>query len=137
MFDREILMDSLQKIRKAIETIVERAAVVSDPNELLTSPGGMMRLDAISIVSFNYFFSLLFFSFNSFLYLCSAKPKTLSIMETIGNIKIRSREEIIAWLNRGKEIKERRMHEARQKWEERQQSKKVAAQSGFYDLEWI
>ena len=58
-------------------------------------------------------------------------------MEAIGNIKIRSREEIIAWFNRGKEIKERRMHEARQKWEERQRSKKVAAQSGFYDLEWI
>ena len=45
MYDREIVMDSLQKIRKAIETILERAAVVSDPNELLTSPGGMMRLD--------------------------------------------------------------------------------------------
>ena len=47
MFDREIVMDSLRNIRMAIETILERAAVVSDPNELLTSPGGMMRLDAI------------------------------------------------------------------------------------------
>ena len=47
MFDREIVMDSLRKIRMAIETILERSAVVSDPNELLTSPGGMMRLDAI------------------------------------------------------------------------------------------
>ena len=47
MFDREIVMDSLRKIRMAIETILERAAVVNDPNELLTSPGGMMRLDAI------------------------------------------------------------------------------------------
>ena len=47
MFDRELVMDSLRKIRIAIETILERAAVVSDPNELLTSPGGMMRLDAI------------------------------------------------------------------------------------------
>ena len=47
MFDREIVMDSLRKIRTAIETILERAAVVNDPNELLTSPGGMMRLDAI------------------------------------------------------------------------------------------
>lgn len=47
MFDREIVMDSLQKIRMAIETILERSAVVSDPNELLTSPGSMMRLDAI------------------------------------------------------------------------------------------
>jgi len=47
MFDREIVMDSLRKIRIAIETILERAAVVSDPNELLTFPSGMMRLDAI------------------------------------------------------------------------------------------
>jgi len=47
MYDREIVMDSLRKIRIAIETILERAAVVSDPNELLISPGGMMRLDAI------------------------------------------------------------------------------------------
>ena len=47
MFDREIVMDSLLKIRKAIETILERSAVVSDPNELLSSPSGMMRLDAI------------------------------------------------------------------------------------------
>lgn len=47
MYDREIVMDSLQKISKAIETILERAAVVTDPNALLCSPGGMMRLDAI------------------------------------------------------------------------------------------
>ena len=51
MFDREIVMDSLRKIRLAIETIMERANVVSDPNELLTSPGGMMRLDAICMTA--------------------------------------------------------------------------------------
>jgi hypothetical protein len=47
MFDREIVMDSLRKIRMAIGTILERSAVVNDPNELLTSPDGMMRLNAI------------------------------------------------------------------------------------------
>jgi len=47
MFDHEIVMDCLRKISKAIETILERSAVVSAPNELLKSPGGMMRLDAI------------------------------------------------------------------------------------------
>ena len=47
MYDREIVMDSLQKIRKAIETILERASVVTNANDLLCSPGGMMRLDAI------------------------------------------------------------------------------------------
>lgn len=35
MFDREIVMDCLQKISKAIDTILERAAVVTDPNDLL------------------------------------------------------------------------------------------------------
>ena len=48
-----------------------------------------------------------------------------------------SREDFIALFARGREIKERRMREARQKWEARQQQKKVAAQSGYYDLEWV
>ena len=47
MFDSEIELDSLQKIRKALETIIERASVVDDPNVFLRSPGGMLRLDAI------------------------------------------------------------------------------------------
>ena len=47
MFDREIVMDSLQKISKAIKTILERASVVTNANDLLCLPGGMMRLDAI------------------------------------------------------------------------------------------
>ena len=47
MYDNEILIDSLQKIRNVIETIEDRFAVVSSPDELLSSPGGMMRLDAI------------------------------------------------------------------------------------------
>ena len=47
MFDYEIAMDSLQKIRSATTTIMERASVVSTPNDFLCSPGGMLRLDAI------------------------------------------------------------------------------------------
>lgn len=47
MFDSEIELDSLHKIRKALETIIERASVVDDPNDFLCSPGGMLRLDAI------------------------------------------------------------------------------------------
>ena len=47
MFDYEIAMDSLQKIRHAITTIQERAAVVSTSNDFLCSPSGMLRLDAI------------------------------------------------------------------------------------------
>ena len=47
MFDRELVMDSLQKISKAIDTIIERASIVNDPDELLQSSSGMLRLDAI------------------------------------------------------------------------------------------
>jgi uncharacterized protein with HEPN domain len=47
MFDREIVMDSLNKISKAIDTIMERASVVGDIDELPFSQDGMMRLDAI------------------------------------------------------------------------------------------
>ena len=47
MFDKEIVLYSLQQIKTAIETILERAAVVKDPNDFLCSPGGMLRLDAI------------------------------------------------------------------------------------------
>lgn len=47
MFDKEIAVDSLYKISNAIDTIQERASVVSDLDELLSSPDGVMRLDAI------------------------------------------------------------------------------------------
>ena len=47
MFDQEIVMDSLLKIRKAIETIEERSAVISDLNALLCTPNGMMRIAVI------------------------------------------------------------------------------------------
>ena len=47
MFDRKIARDILQKISFAIDTIIERMSVFSNPNELLCSPGGVMRFDAI------------------------------------------------------------------------------------------
>ena len=47
MFDKEIAVDSLVKIRTVIETIVERTASVDNPNVFLCSPDGMLRLDAI------------------------------------------------------------------------------------------
>lgn len=47
MFDKEIALDSLVKIRTVIETIVERTASVDNPNDFLCSPDGMLRLDAI------------------------------------------------------------------------------------------
>ena len=47
MFDKEIVIDSLQKIKAMLDLIVERASVVDTPNDFLCSPGGMMRLDAM------------------------------------------------------------------------------------------
>ena len=44
MFDRELVLDSLINIRTAIDTILERTAVVSNPDEFLHSQDGMMRL---------------------------------------------------------------------------------------------
>lgn len=38
MFDREIVMDSLNKINKAIDTIIERASVVGDLDEVTSFP---------------------------------------------------------------------------------------------------
>lgn len=46
-------------------------------------------------------------------------------------------EDFVALLARGREIKARRMQEARQKWEIRQRQKESAAKSGYYDLEWV
>lgn len=48
-----------------------------------------------------------------------------------------SKEDILALFARGREIKERRTREARQKWEARQRQKESAAKSGYYDLEWV
>ena len=47
MCDKELVIDSLQKIKAMLDLITERAAVVSTPNDFLCSPGGMLRLDAI------------------------------------------------------------------------------------------
>lgn len=47
MFDKEIVIDSLQKIKSMIALIIERSSVVDTPNDFLCSSDGMMRLDAI------------------------------------------------------------------------------------------
>ena len=55
-----------------------------------------------------------------------------------GNEPIRkfTREDILALLARGREIKERRQKEAEEWYAERQRRKKEAAESGYYDIEW-
>lgn len=47
-----------------------------------------------------------------------------------------TREEFLALIERGRQIKEKRQKEAEAKYEERQRSKKEAAESGYYDIEW-
>jgi len=47
MFDYEIVMDSLTKISKAIDTIIERTSAIENLDDLLHSQSGMMVLDAI------------------------------------------------------------------------------------------
>lgn len=41
MFDRELVLESLKNIRTAIDTIMERTAVVSNPDEFLHSQDGI------------------------------------------------------------------------------------------------
>jgi uncharacterized protein with HEPN domain len=47
MFDKEIVLDSLQKMKAMLDLITERTAAVKAPNDFLCSSDGMMRLDAI------------------------------------------------------------------------------------------
>lgn len=47
MFDKEVVIDSLQKIRAMLTLVRERASVVETPNDFLCSSEGLMRLDAI------------------------------------------------------------------------------------------
>lgn len=47
MFDKELALDSLHTIASALQLIVERASVVSTPDDFLCSSDGMLRLDAI------------------------------------------------------------------------------------------
>lgn len=47
MFDKEITLDSLKKIQTVVETIISRTSTIENSNDLLCSPDGMLRLDAI------------------------------------------------------------------------------------------
>ena len=48
-----------------------------------------------------------------------------------------TREDFLALLERGRQIKDKRLKEAQAKYAERQRRKKEAAESGYYDLEWV
>lgn len=51
--------------------------------------------------------------------------------------KQRTRGEIIAWLQQARERKEAFQRRVNEEWEARQRSKKAAAETGYYDIEWV
>ena len=48
-----------------------------------------------------------------------------------------TKEDILALLARGREIKAKRQKEAEEWYAERQRRKKQAEESGYYDIEWV
>ena len=48
-----------------------------------------------------------------------------------------TREDILSLVERGRQIKARRQREAEEWLAERQRRKKEAAESGYYDLQWM
>lgn len=60
------------------------------------------------------------------------------IMETTTTIaKSRTREEILAWLQQARERKDAFQRRVNEEWEARQRSKQAAAETGYYDIEWV
>ena len=63
--------------------------------------------------------------------------KTTKKMEAKTTFKQRSREEIMAWLQQARDRKKAFQRRVNEEWEARQRSKKAAAESGYYDIEWV
>ena len=60
-----------------------------------------------------------------------------TIMEAGTTNKQRTREEILAWLQEARDRKQAFQQKVEAEWKARQQSKKAAAESGYYNLEWV
>ena len=58
-------------------------------------------------------------------------------METNNVISKWTKEDFLALLERGRQIKKRRQEEAEAWYAERQRRKKEVAESVYYDLEWV
>ncbi len=59
-------------------------------------------------------------------------------MKTIRNFGTgRTREEILAWLERARQRKEAKEKQIRAEWKERQLLKKQAEESHYYDIDWV
>jgi hypothetical protein len=57
-------------------------------------------------------------------------------MEPKTSYKIRTREEILAWLQHAREIKERKQREAEEMYAEQQRQKKEMEESQYYNFDW-
>jgi len=58
-------------------------------------------------------------------------------MEATTSHRQRTREEILAWLQEARERKQAFQRKVEAEWQARQQSKKAAAESGYYNIEWV
>ena len=47
MFDRDLAINALQQIKTLVDTIGERTSNINDINDFLSTPGGMVMLDAV------------------------------------------------------------------------------------------
>ena len=62
----------------------------------------------------------------------------MKIMDAKETMKpMRTREEILAWLQEARERKQAFQRKVEAEWQARQQSKKAAAESGYYNIEWV
>ena len=50
---------------------------------------------------------------------------------------MRTREEILAWLQEARERKHALKKKVEAEWQARQQGKKDAAESGYYNIDWV
>ncbi|MBO5615278.1 MAG: hypothetical protein J5932_04045 [Prevotella sp.] len=53
------------------------------------------------------------------------------------NVKERTREEVLAWLQQARERKDAFQRETNEWWQARQRGLKEAEESGYYDLETV
>jgi len=58
-------------------------------------------------------------------------------MEATVTRRRRTREEILAWLDEARQRKAAWQNKVRAEFEERERRRKEAAESGYYDLEWV
>lgn len=47
MYDRDLVLNSLRQIKTLVDTIIERTANINDVDDFLSTPTGMLLLDAI------------------------------------------------------------------------------------------